>query len=255
MNRREFLFHTGVGSIGMTMLSPWRIILPSFAPTGSSSDLLAARTPSWLRRFDGAYTSSLLNRRRFRLLMNGVFNGMSAPFWFNLSIHTTARAYMRKPHYVTLQRRRYLVATGSMMHCAASRAMLWIDTRFDPAISAVPRAALTVIDVGTSGRHLWMIDNNPAGTGPLADIPHNLKHNIRQWLLSHPFVNTLAAEPLQRPTNLNKRVMKPRALFRRLEGGMLQSVDSIDHRQQTATVRPLKKYGVAHARCERSVPR
>lgn len=254
MNRREFLFKSGMGSIGMTMLSPWRIILPNFAPSESASDLWAARTPSWLRRFDGAHSSALLNRRRFRLLMNGAFNGMSAPFWFNLSAHTTARAYMRKPHYVTLQDHRYVIATGSMLHCAANRAMLWIDTRFDPATASIPRAALAVIDVGTSGRHLWILDNRVALMGTINDIPHNLRRNIKLWLMSHPFVNTLAAEQLQRPTNLDSRVMKPRALFRRLEGGMLEAVASIDHRQQVTTP-GLKMYGIPHARCDRSVPR
>ena len=249
MNRREFLLSTGSATIGLTMLSPMRAICQTLLPTRITGQL-ATHTPAWLRRFDGAYTSSLLTKRRFRLMMNGVFDGMTAPFWFNLPIHRTLRAYMRRPHYITVQRHRYVIATGSMLRCGANRAMLWIDTHFEASTQGVPRAVLTVIDVGPEGRRLWVLDNHVAETGTIKDIPRNLRHNIKRWLKANPSVDTLEGELWQRPSNLDHHPMRARVVFRRLEGGLLQSVTGVDRHLQLTTPKP-KIYGVPLSRCEK----
>jgi hypothetical protein len=131
---------------------------------------------------------------------------------------------MSKPHYVIVQRNRYVVATGTMNHCAANRAMLWVDTRFNPATSSVPRAVLAVLDAGTSGRQLWLIDNHVAVTGTMSDIPRHLRQSISKWLRSQ-------------------------TTFRRLEGGRLQKVTSLDRNLQAETPN-LKAYGIPLSRCE-----
>jgi hypothetical protein len=252
MNRREFLLSTGTGTISLTMLSPMRAIWRTLSPTGPITQQLATRTPTWLRRFDGAYTSSLVTKRRFRLLLDGAFAGMTAPFWFNRAIHPTVRAFMRRPHYVRVQRHRYVIATGSMLQCGANRAMLWVDTDFNPATQTAPRAVLAVIRVDPEGRRLWILDNHVAETGSIEDIPRNLRRNIRQWLKSNPSVNTLEGELLQRPSNLDRRAMKGRVVFRRLEGGLLQHITALDRRLQLSLPKP-KIYGVPLSRCEKSL--
>lgn len=249
MNRREFLFNTGTVAVGFTMLSPLRAIcLNSLAPL-PISEQLAVSTPAWLKRFDGAHTSSLVKRRRFRLMIDGVFAGMSAPFWFDRTVYRTIRAYTRVPHNVTVQHHRFVIATGSMRYCAANRAILWIDTKFNPATSSVPRAVLAVIDVGTSGRNLWLLDNHVAVTGGIRDVPHNLRLNMRRWLRWRLPLNISENELLQRGSIQDRHSMRSRPTFRRLEGGLLEKITSLDRHLQSAAPEP-GNYGIPTSRFE-----
>jgi len=226
MNRREFIFSSAAGVLGVTMLSPLQAISQAMSSNASISEHMATVTPKWLKRFDGAFSSALLSRRRLRLLMDGAFAGMSAPFWSNRPIHSTARAYMSKPGYVTVLHHRYIVVTGTMATCAANRAMLWIDSHFDSSASDVPHAVLSVIDVGSSSRHMWLINNHMAANGTIDDVPHNLRLCMSRCMLS------------RRPL--------------RSEGGLLQEITRLGRHNVIGVTKP-RAYGIPLYRCDTSV--
>lgn len=224
MNRREFLAVGSLGAVGVTILTPIASYAKIYADLNPISLQEATTTPSWLRRFDGARTSTLLSKRRFRLLIEGAFAGLSAPFWFNCSIHNTMGAFMSRPDYVTVHHNRYIVVKGTMAHFAANRAMLWVDSRYDPTASIAPRAVLSVVDVGDgeNSPQLWIIDNHFSLAGGEPEVPHNLRLCMSRWILSRkPF---------------------------RWEGALLQRVSRLLASAQSGPQTP-KAYGIPEYRC------
>jgi hypothetical protein len=133
---------------------------------------------------------------------------------------------MSKPGYVTVLHHRYIVVTGTMATCAANRAMLWIDSHFDPSASDVPHAVLSVIDVGSSSRHMWLINNHMAANGTIDDVPHNLRLCMSRWMLS------------RRPL--------------RSEGGLLQEITRLGRHNVIGVTKP-RAYGIPLYRCDTSV--
>ena len=222
MNRRDFLFRSTAGAMGLTILSPVNPIGYLLSPKMPRQ--LVLRTPVWLKRYEGARASSLVWTRRFRLLMDSAFAGMCAPFWWNLCMHYTIHAYMSLPHSVTVNHHRYVVVTGTMAQCVSNRAMLWVDTHVDREVSVVPRAVLAVIDNGTSGRHIWILDNHIADTGTISDMPRDFRLTMGRWIRSI-------------------------SRFRRLEGGRLQKVIAMDGDVLIQNPNP-RSLGIPLSRCE-----
>jgi hypothetical protein len=216
MDRRAFLINGGASFAGLYLLSPLRTALAQLAPAQAEPV-----HPTWLKRFDDRPLATLLRRRKYRLIMNQCFAGMTAPFWWDLPIHYTAHAFLSNPGTAMLQHNRYFIAEGCKCHYGRSRAMLWIDTHFNPSISARPSAALAVIDVSRRGRFLWVVSNQPL-VDESPHIPTNLRKNLHNWILSRP--------------------------PKRWEGGRLDYFDVLDSSSGAKTPIP-KAFGVPAKRC------
>jgi len=180
VDRRSFVFNGSAAFAGAFLISPWRSAFAQLARQG-----VEAVHPTWLKRFDDQPVASLLWRRKYRLIMNECFDGLKAPFWFNVPIHNAVHKYMSNPGTAMVEHNRYFIAQGCMCHYGRSRAMLWIDTHFDPASSTRPAAALAVIDVTRKGRFLWVVSNQPL-VDASPHIPVNFRRNLHSWILSRP---------------------------------------------------------------------
>jgi hypothetical protein len=220
MDRRSFVINGSAAFTGLFLLSPLRRAFSQVVPTNNEQV-----RPTWLKRFDSRPVASLLRRRKYRLIMTQCFAGLYAPFWHNLPIHYAAHAFMSNPGTAMVEHNRYFIADGCMCHFGRSRAMLWIDTHFDPAISPRPAAALAVIDVTRKGRVLWVVSNRPlVDESPY--LPTNLRKSLHTWILSRP--------------------------PKRWEGGSLDYFDVFD--TSTSKKAPIPKaFGVPAKRCSPSL--
>ena len=224
MNRR-ILLKTGGAALTLTLLSPGLTLAQSPDKTAATiSQAEAVATPVWLKRFEGAYVSSLLYKRRFRLFMEGSFPVKKMSFWFGLSLLSATRAYMGNPGMIAVAKNRYVTASGSMAHSAANRGMLWVDTKM-PNGAATTHAVLVVLDAGRKGRNLWIIDNQ-AGSSGQTGTPVNLARSVRSWLRAEPS-------------------------FKKLERGLIKQVRVI--RSDGVTSVSPKEWGVPASLCVPSV--
>lgn len=180
MDRRSFLLDGSAAFAGLFLLTPSKY---AFARAGTPNPDQVH--PRWLRRFDDQPLASLLWRRKYRLIMTQCFVGMNAPFWYDQPIHYTAHRFMSNPGTATLEANRYFIAEGSACHSGRNRALLWIDTRFNPARSVRPAAALAVIEVNAQGRFLWVVSNRPLVDGT-PHIPASFRKSLHDWILSRP---------------------------------------------------------------------
>jgi hypothetical protein len=180
MDRRTFLLDGSAAFAGLFLLTPSKL---AFARAGVPSPDQVH--PRWLRRFDDQPLTSVLWRRKYRLIMTQCFSGMLAPFWYNQPIHYTAHRFMSNPGTALVEANRYFIAEGSACHSGRNRAMLWIDTRFNAATSARPAAALAVIEVNPRGRYLWIVSNRPL-VDETPHIPLSFRKNLHAWILSRP---------------------------------------------------------------------
>jgi hypothetical protein len=180
MDRRSFLLNGSTAFAGLFLLTPAKY---AFARAGIANPDQVH--PRWLRRFDDQPLASVLWRRKYRLIMTQCFAGMNAPFWYDQPIHYTAHRFMSNPGIATLEANRYFVAEGSACHSGRNRALLWIDTLFNPARHVRPAAALAVIEANSRGRFLWVVSNQPL-VDQIPKIPASFRSSLHAWILSRP---------------------------------------------------------------------
>jgi|SRR5215471_7174273 len=186
MDRRTFLFNGSCAFAGTFLLSPSRSSFLKLKGSFLKPALFSGDQPDpvWLKRFVFQDASSFLWRRKYRLIMTASFAGLQAPFFSNKPIHNTVHRYMSNPGMAKVDHARYFIADGCSCHFGRNRAMLWIDTHWNPSAPVWPAAA-AFIDVTQTGRFLWIISNQPF-VDQSPHLPVNFRRNLNAWILSRP---------------------------------------------------------------------